>query len=97
MYKIAKAKLGDLYAAIAAKNDLFLPVKKANQTNYALWNESVDVDLETLKTVKSPKDCFFPQTEVLYNTAVEDGKLSIDPGKLVDHDFVIFGMRACDV
>ncbi len=97
MYKIEKAKLGELLAAIAAKEDLFLPVKKADQTNYALWTEDADVDLATLKTVKSPKDCFFPQTETLYNTSKEDGKLSIEPGELVDRDFVIFGMRACDV
>lgn len=97
MLKIAKSNLNALLAAIAEKEDLFLPVKKADQTNYALWTEDAQVDLDTLKTVKSPKDCFFPQTETLYNTAMADGKLSIDPGKLVDRDFVIFGMRACDV
>ena len=97
MLKIAKSNLNALLAAIAAKEDLFLPVKKADQTNYALWTEDVTVDLDTLKTVKSPKDCFFPQSETLYNTSKEDGKLCNDPAKLVDRDFVIFGMRACDV
>ena len=37
------------------------------------------VDIDTLKTVKSPKDAFFPQSETLY-TCVRDGKkISIEP------------------
>ena len=97
MYKIAKSKLNELFAAIAAQEELFLPVKKCDQVNYGLWTEEAEVDLDTLKTVKSPKDCFFPQTETLYKTSKEDGKLSIDPAKLTDRPFVVFGMRACDV
>jgi len=97
MYKIEKSRLNELFAAIAAQEDLFLPVKKCNQANYGLWTEDAEVDLDTLKTVKSPKDCFFPQSETLYDCKKEDGKLSINPAKLQDKPFVVFGMRACDV
>ncbi|MBQ3105120.1 MAG: 4Fe-4S dicluster domain-containing protein [Lachnospiraceae bacterium] len=97
MYKIDQARLGELFAAIAEKKDLFLPVKKADQTDFALWTKEAEVDLDTLRTVKSPKDCFFPQSETLYNTSLEEGKLSIDAAALCDRDFVVFGMRACDV
>ena len=82
---------------MAGAQDLFLPIRKADQTNYGLWTEEVQVDLDTLKTVKSGKDCFFPQSETLYSCKNEDGKLSIDPAKLTDEPFVVFGMRACDV
>ena len=55
------------------------------------------MDLTTLKTVKSGKDAFFPQSETLY-TCVRDGKkLSVEPEALREHPFVVFGMKACDV
>lgn len=97
MYQIKKDRLPELFAAMAKTQDLFLPIRKADQTNYGLWTEEVQVDLDTLKTVKSGKDCFFPQSETLYSCKKEDGKLSIDPAKLTDEPFVVFGMRACDV
>ena len=56
MYQIAKNKLNELYRAISAKEDLFLPVQKAGQTNYGLWTEEAVADIDTLKTVKSGKD-----------------------------------------
>ena len=62
MYQIAKSKLTELYKAISANEDLFLPARKAGQTNYGLWSEDAVVDTDTLKTVKSGKDCFFPQS-----------------------------------
>ena len=97
MYQIKKDRLPELFAAMAKAQDLFLPVRKCDQTNYGLWSEEVQVDLDTLKTVKSGKDCFFPQSETLYNCKNEDGKISIDPAKLTDAPFVVFGMRSCDV
>ncbi len=97
MYQIAKNKLNDLYQAISEKEDLFLPVSKGGQTNYGLWTNEAVADIDTLKTVKSGKDCFFPQSEVLYKSRHEDGKISIDPAELQNKPFVVFGMRACDV
>ena len=97
MYQIKKDRLPELFAAMAKAQDLFLPVRKCDQTNYGLWSEEVQVDLDALKTVKSGKDCFFPQSETLYNCKNEDGKISIDPAKLTDAPFVVFGMRSCDV
>jgi len=97
MKKIAICNLPNLFRALAADQDLFVPVKTAAQTNFGLWTEEVEVDLKTLKTVKSGKDMFFPQSETLY-TCVKDGKkISVKPEALQDQDFVVFGMKACDV
>ena len=90
MYRIKRNKLTELFAAISEAQDLFLPLRKCDQTNYGLWSQEEAFDLDTLKTVKSAKDCFFPQSEVLYRCKTEDGKLSIDPQKLCDRDFVVF-------
>jgi len=97
MKRIALENLSKLYAAIAEKQSLILPIKAAGQTNYGLWTEDAEVDLQTLKTVKSAKDAFFPQSETLYH-CLRDGKnISIQPVALEDESFVVFGMKACDV
>ena len=97
MFKIAKCDLPELLRAIAAEQEVYLPVNIGGQTNFAVWSEGVEADLDTLKTVKSPKDMFFPQSETLYTVTKENKKLSIHPEKLVDQKFVAFGMKACDI
>jgi len=97
MKKIANRNLPALFRALAADQDLFVPVKTAGQTNFGLWTEEVEVDLNTLKTVKSGKDMFFPQSETLYNCIKDGKKISIKPESLQNQDFVVFGMKACDV
>ena len=97
MKKIVKENLPALFRAIAAQQDLFLPIKTAGQTNFGLWTEEAEVDLETLKTVKSGKDMFFPQSETLYTCLKDDKKIYIKPEALQDRNFVAFGMKGCDV
>lgn len=97
MYKIAKEHLSELFQKIAESQELYLPVKNAGQTNFAAWTEEAEVDLETLKTVKSPKDAFFPQSENLYTVKQEGKKLRVEPEALKSQNFVVFGMKACDL
>ena len=79
MFKIKAENLPALFRTIAAEQELYLPVKAGGQVNFAAWSEEAEVSLETLKTVKSPKDAFFPQSENLY-TCVRDGKkITIEP------------------
>lgn len=97
MYKIARENLTALFQKIAADQELYLPVRTADQVNFGVWTEDADVDLDTLKSVKSPKDVFFPQSETLY-TCIRDGKkLKVEPEALKEQDFVVFGMKACDL
>ena len=97
MLKIKKTDLAALFARINEKNVLYLPVKAAGKTNFATWEETAEVDLDSLKTVKSPKDAFFPQSENLYSCEKREGKTAIIPEKLQSEPFVVFGIRACDV
>lgn len=97
MLKIKKTDLPALFQKIAAEQELYLPVRISGQTNFAVWKEDAEVDLDTLKTVKSPKDAFFPQSETLY-TCYKDGKhIKVEPETLKEQDFVVFGMKACDI
>ena len=97
MYKIAKENLPALFRAIAGDQELYLPVKISGQTNFAAWSEDAEVDLDTLKTVKSAKDAFFPQSENLYTCKTDGKNISIEPEALKSQNFVVFGMKACDV
>lgn len=97
MYKIKREHLPTLFRTISEGQDLYLPVKSAGQVNYAAYYEEAQVDLTTLKTVKSPKDAFFPQSETLYTVKQNEGRMAVEPAVLKEKDFVIFGMRACDV
>ena len=97
MYKIKREDLPALFQKIAADQELYLPVRTADQTSFGVWREEAEADLDTLKTVKSPKDVFFPQSETLYTCYREGKKLSVEPETLKEQDFVVFGMKACDI
>lgn len=97
MYKIEKENLSALFQSIAENQELYLPVEVSGQVNFKAWTQDANVSLETLKTVKSPKDAFFPQSENLYTVQREGKKLSIEPQALKEQNFVVFGMKACDI
>ena len=97
MKQIAKENLNALFQKIAEDNALYVPVNNGNQVNFASWTESAEVNLDALKTVKSPKDAFFPQSETLYSCYKDGKKIQIQPEELQNQNFVVFGMKACDV
>lgn len=97
MYKIAKENLSALFQKIVGEQELYVPVNNNGQVNFAAWAEDAKVDLDTLKTVKSPKDAFFPQSENLYTCYKDGKKIKVEPEKLKDQNFVVFGMKACDI
>ena len=97
MKKITKKDLAALLAFIGGNQALYLPGRVSGQTNYVRYNENTDVDLDTLKTVKSAKEVFFPQSETLYSVKTEDGKYRISQEELQKEEFVLFGVKACDM
>ena len=97
MLKILKNNLPALFRKIKEQRELYLPIRAAEQVNYGVYTEEAEVALETLKTVKSPKDAFFPQSETLYTCVKEDKKWNITPEELQSQEFVVFGIKACDV
>ena len=96
MLKIAKERLNAVYAKINETSGLYIPVKKAGEVNYAVWGEGKEVSLETLKTVKSPKSMFFPQTENMMKFKTEGKNLEVIDVREEKRPFVLFGVKACD-
>jgi ferredoxin len=96
MMKISLKNLPELYAFIAKTNDLYLPIFKAGQVDFAKWNKDAIVDLNKLKTTKSAKDVFFPQSQDLVRFEVDGKKISIDEPIMPTNKQVVFGVKACD-
>lgn len=96
MRKIALNKLDALFAAIAENAALYLPVDTKAGAKYERW-ESGKTWSDALNTVRSAKDFFFPQTENLMDFKIEGKQLDIVDTRDECEDFVLFGVRACDV
>ncbi|MBR6737253.1 MAG: 4Fe-4S dicluster domain-containing protein [Clostridia bacterium] len=97
MKKISCENLSKLYSEIASLQELYLPVKESGVTNYKKYENGAEVDIKTLKTVKSAKDFFFPQTEDMMEFKVNGKNIEINDARKVANPFVIFGVRACDL
>lgn len=96
MYKIAKERLPELYAAISAVRNLYLPVEDAGQCLFEKWEPGSKVCLDALKTVKSAKELFFPQSENLISFQVSGKNIGLVEDRDPAEPFVLFGVRACD-
>ena len=95
MLKLKTANADALYSRISDSAKLYLPVKRAGQVNYDLWESGCEVTLGEM-TVKSPKDLFFPQSEDLMAFRVSGKSIEIENPVLPTEPFVLFGVRACD-
>ncbi len=96
MRKIALEAIDSLFEAIAARESLYLPVDTNGGARFEKW-ESGKTLSNSLNTVRSAKDFFFPQTENLMDFKVEGKTVEIIDTRSEQEDFVIFGVRACDV
>ena len=96
MKKLALSALNDFFAEISERQTLIAPVERAGQVDFGVWSPEENVRLDVLKTVKSAKGAFFPQVEDMVRFHVNGKNIQIDSAEVMDEDFVIFGVRACD-
>ena len=96
MRKVSLDKLDGFFAAVASTKTLYLPVDTNVGAKFEKWEQG-KVLSDALNTVRSAKDFFFPQTENLMDFKTEGKKIEIIDTRRECEDFVIFGVRACDV
>ena len=96
MKKLQMNALNAFFAQIAGAKTLIAPVEKAGQVDFGVWTEDAKVRLDVLKTVKSAKGAFFPQVEDMVRFHMQGKKIEINPNEVMNEDFVLFGVRACD-
>ena len=96
MRKISIDKLDEFFGAVAAANTLYLPVDAEGGARFEKWENGKKLS-NALNTVRCAKDFFFPQTENLMDFKVDGKNIEIIDTRSECEDFVIFGIRACDV
>ena len=97
MFKCSLDKIQSLFAKIAENAKLYMPIDNADGTaSYGEWSEGVKWS-DALNTTKSPKDFFFPQTEDLMRFKTEGKNIEVIDVRRESENFVIFGVRPCDV
>lgn len=97
---ISKEKLNQLYTRIASLSTLYLPFKKEGHVQFAAYNPGEyagAVSLESLNTVRSAKDFFFPQHENLVAFKTRDKSIEIIDNHEKTLPFIVMGIRACDM
>ncbi len=97
MIKIATEKLDALFATLSESMPVYLPIDRTDgKAAFGKWEEGKTWS-KALNTERSAKDFFFPQTEDLMKFKVEGKNIQIVDVRDEKEDFVIFGVRACDV
>ncbi len=97
MRKCSLDKINIVFAQIAKSASLYIPAQQNDgSAAYQKWEEGT-VWSDKLNTVKSPKDFFFPQTEDLMQFKTQGKNIEIIDTRTALEDFVVFGVRACDV
>ena len=97
MRKCSLTNLDALLRTMADTANVYLPVDGTDgRAHFTKWEEGVKMS-EALNTVRSAKDFFFPQTEILVNFKMEGKTIEVIDIREECEDFVIFGVRACDV
>ncbi len=96
MKKILRTGLDTLFAAIAENETLYIPVDATvGIAQFKKWEAGMQMS-DKLKTSRSAKDFFFPQTEDLVSFKMSGKKIEVIDPRTETEDFVVFGVRACD-
>lgn len=95
MRKCSLSKLNALFNEIAKSATLYIPVDTEKGASYKKFADGM-VMSNALKTNRSAKDFFFPQSENLMEFKTEGKKIEVIDTRDASEDFVVFGVRACD-
>ena len=97
MRKCLLSNSSALFNMIAENATLYVPVDlEKGRVAYKKY-ENGTVISNALKTDRSAKDFFFPQTENLMEFKTAGKNIEIIDTRSETEDFVVFGVRACDV
>lgn len=95
MRKCSLNNLNAIFNEISKNATLYIPVDTDKGASYKKFADGM-VMSNVLKTDRSAKDFFFPQSENLMEFKTEGKKIEVIDTRDASEDFVIFGVRACD-
>ncbi|MEA1987262.1 MAG: 4Fe-4S dicluster domain-containing protein [Candidatus Marinimicrobia bacterium] len=90
--KINKNKFDKFFKILKGNYDVFAPIGDGMNSKFSRVKSIKEINLDISNTDKSPKEIFFPQTEILFN--FESQKINLNAEK--NKSFAVWGMRPCD-
>ena len=97
MLKLSVSNINKLFEEVSKLGDLYAPIEKATKVEFHKWDNNSNVRLDCLNTNKSAKDLFFPQSEDIVSFKMEGKNITIEAPDVETDEFVVFGVKACDV
>lgn len=97
MRKCLLSNQNALFNEISSLMDLYIPVETTNgNASFKKYQDGMTMS-SVLKTDRSPKDLFFPQTQCLMEFKTQGKTIEVIDNRKEAEDFVVFGVRGCDV
>ena len=97
MRKCSLSKIDLVFAELSKSAKIYLPVDGSDgKAVFTQWKDGLKWS-DALNTVRSPKDFFFPQTENLMEFKTSGKNIEVIDTRREEEDFIVFGVRACDV
>lgn len=96
MKRLNLKNLDEFFALLSKKSKLYIPVDQEKGAKYKLYEKGDELS-NSLNTLRSAKDFFFPQTEDVASFNVNGKNIEIIDQRCETEDFIVFGVRACDV
>ncbi len=97
MRKCSVDNINNLFQALSSDMPVYLPVDRTDgKARYEKWADGKTWST-ALNTERSAKDFFFPQTEDLVAFKTQGKNIEVVDIRDEKQDFIIFGVRACDV
>ncbi len=97
MRKCSLEKIYTVFEEIAKTAKLYVPTTLSDgSSKFKQWEKGMEWS-NALNTVRSPKDLFFPQMQNLMEFKTEGKNISLIDTRSESEDFVVFGVRGCDV
>ena len=97
MRKCSLDKINQVFALLTNDMPLYLPVDRTDgKARFEKWEQGKEWS-NALNTERSAKDFFFPQMENIVEFKTEGKNIEVIDVREEQQDFIIFGIRACDV
>ena len=95
MRQFSADKVKDIIKSISCA--IYAPVEDGSMVIYDRYEDGMKLRLDKIGTDKTPKDILFPQWENLMHFRMEGKTIELTEEERASEDYVIFGVRACDI
>jgi ferredoxin len=93
MVRLPKDKFGDFITSLTKDYAVYAVVTESGKSSFKAVESADEIDQACLVTDRTPKEIFFPHSEVLFEYD-EDGVREI---KTTEKPIAVWGLRGCDV